>query len=427
MMICFSGRPDRVPVAARELGGRVDGVGAAAGGEEDRRAVHRRELGDLVGELHQRRIGKRAERVEGRELLELRADRVGDLVAAIADVHVPERGGGIEVGLALVVPHRRAAALRDHDLTACGRRHVREPSPQLRHVVSSFLAGAPSLTAACATASGTAALGAELDEERVRHAGGGVGGLLVERLGLEQRLRERVQLRALARAAGRVASACASSASRRTSASTSFCVSSEVWATPGSNGPSPSAGSTATGPMAALMPQRPDHLPRDRGHLLDVGLRARADAVVDQLLGDASAQRHAQAGLEIRLVVVEAIRVGGRERHAERHAARDDRDLAHGVGVRAEHADQRVPRLVVGGALAVVLRHHHAPLDAQHDLLDGVGEVGHLDRLVAAARGQQRGLVDEVREVGADHSRRGRGDRAEIDVGREREPSACAP
>ena len=54
-----------------------------------------------------------------------------------------------------------------------------------------------------------------------------------------------------------VASAWASSASRRTSASTIFWVSSEVWETPGSNGPSPSAGSTATGPIAGLMPQRP--------------------------------------------------------------------------------------------------------------------------------------------------------------------------
>ena len=37
------GAADRVPVAARELGRRVDGVGAAARGEEDRGAVHLRE------------------------------------------------------------------------------------------------------------------------------------------------------------------------------------------------------------------------------------------------------------------------------------------------------------------------------------------------------------------------------------------------
>ena len=43
-----------------------------------------------------------------------------------------------------------------------------------------------------------------------------------------------------------------------------------------------------------------------------------------------------------------------------------------------------------------------------------------VDDVVVAARGEQRGLVDEVREVGTDHSRRRRGDPAEVDVGRER-------
>ena len=94
--------------------------------------------------------------------------------------------------------------------------------------------------------------------------------------------------------------------------------------------------------------------------------------------------------------------------------------LRTGIGAGGQHADERVPGLVVGRAQAVVLRHHHAPLDAEHDLLDGVREVGHLDALVAAARGQQRGLVDEVGEVGAHHAGRRRGDRAEVDLGRER-------
>ena len=49
----------------------------------------------------------------------------------------------------------------------------------------------------------------------------------------------------------------ASSTSRRTSSSTSRWVVCEVSLAPGSNGPWPSEGSTAIGPIASLMPQRP--------------------------------------------------------------------------------------------------------------------------------------------------------------------------
>ena len=50
-----------------------------------------------------------------------------------------------------------------------------------------------------------------------------------------------------------------------------------------------------------------------------------------------------------------------------------------------------------------------------------------LDLLVVAARGEQRRLVDEVREVGADHPGRRRRERAEIDVRRRAARRACAP
>ena len=125
--------------------------------------------------------------------LSWRADRVGDLVAAVADVHVPERRGRVEVGLALVVPDRRAAALRDDDLASRRLGHIREPTPQLCHV-SSFVTGDGEPTAA-----GTApAAGDAVSVIDVRHPGGGVGGFLVERLGLEQRLGQRIELGALA-------------------------------------------------------------------------------------------------------------------------------------------------------------------------------------------------------------------------------------
>ena len=176
-------------------------------------------------------------------------------------------------------------------------------------------------------------------------------------------------------------------------------------------------------PMRAAHPPAPDHLARDLGQLLDVGLGARRQVAVDDLLGRSAAERDLDLRAQLLLRVVEAVGVRGRERHAERHAARDDRDLAHRVGALGEHPDDRVAALVVRGAALVLVGHHHLALCAEHDLLERVGEVGLLHLLVAAPRGEQRRLVDEVREVGADHAGRRRGDRAQVDVVGERNPA----
>ena len=87
----------------------------------------------------------------------------------------------------------------------------------------------------------------------------------------------------------------------------------------------------------------------------------------------------------------------------ERHAARDDRDLAHRVGAGRQHAEDRVPALVVGGPALVLVRDHHLALGPEHDPLHRVGEVLLDDVGVTAPRRQQRRLVDEIGQVGADH------------------------
>ena len=63
--------------------------------------------------------------------------------------------------------------------------------------------------------------------------------------------------------------------------------------------------------------------------------------------------------------------------------------------------------LVVGDPLAVVRVRDDLALGAEHDLLERVREVRALDLLVLAASGEQRGLVDQVREVRAHHAGRG--------------------
>ena len=78
---------------------------------------------------------------------------------------------------------------------------------------------------------------------------------------------------------------------RRTSSSISSCVLAETSDAPGRNGPAPSRGSTASGPIASLMPQRPTIWRAICGQLLDVGLGAGVDLAEDDLLGGAAAER----------------------------------------------------------------------------------------------------------------------------------------
>ena len=77
-------------------------------------------------------------------------------------------------------------------------------------------------------------------------------------------------------------------------------------------------------------------------------------------------------------------------------------------------------RLVVGGAAPVFGADHHLALGAEDDPLERVGEVGLGDKFVIPPRREQGCFVDEICEVGADHSRCPGGQPAEIDVRPER-------
>ncbi len=178
-------------------------------------------------------------------------------------------------------------------------------------------------------------------------------------------------------------------------------------------------------PELVAEPELGDHAPRQSRRAADVIRRAGRHAILakDQLLGDAAAEQadHHRLYLDLRLAVLVALRQ--KHRHAERAAARNDRDLVQRlVRLGVEHA-QRVAGLVVGGQLLLVLGHHHrAPLGAHHDLVLGLFELGHSDRALAAAGRHQRRLVDEIGEVGA-----GEAGRAARDHLRDRHPRRAAP
>ena len=98
---------------------------------------HRKTRGSAIGESWTRRstsssagrVGDVAERLEGLERAQLARDRLDHLLAAVADVGVPEARGAVEVALARVVPEVDALAARDHELVAGDGRHVRERVP----------------------------------------------------------------------------------------------------------------------------------------------------------------------------------------------------------------------------------------------------------------------------------------------------------
>ena len=93
----------------------------------------------------------------------------------------------------------------------------------------------------------------------------------------------------------------------------------------------------------------------------------------------------------------------------------------HLVGLVEVEADERVAHLVVRRDLSLLLRE-------QARLLLGAGDHAHdpllelllLDKLLALARREQRGLVDEVGEVGTREARRAGRERVELDVVRQR-------
>ena len=73
----------------------------------------------------------------------------------------------------------------------------------------------------------------------------------------------------------------------------------------------------------------------------------------------------------------------------------------HRVEPRQDAGDDRVARLVVRDDPALLVAHHALLLEPRDDAVDRVVEVLHLDGGLVLARREQRGLVDQVREIRA--------------------------
>ena len=175
------------------------------------------------------------------------------------------------------------------------------------------------------------------------------------------------------------------------------------------------------------MPHSQTMLARQLGGALEVVAGAGRDLSDRDLLGDAAAQQ--DRDLIVQVVARVVVLLVGRQllRQAERHAARDDRHLVDRIGVRQQHGEQRVAGLVDRrDPLLVVADDHRAALGAHQDLVLGELEVVHAHDLLVVARGVQRRLVHQVREIGAGEARRAARQHRDVDVVGQRNLAWCA-
>src|SRR5699024_9925313 len=153
-----------------------------------------------------------------------------------------------------------------------------------------------------------------------------------------------------------------------------------------------------------------------RSHL-DVRARAGGRVAEDQFLGGTAAHGEDEASEELGAVVHALIVFCGGHRVPAGAAAGQDGDLVDPLDVLHRPGGQRVAALVVGGDLLLVLGDdlrgaarptHHAV----GGLLQGVAG----DDVAVHARGQQRGLVEDVLQVRAGHARGALGQGGQVNV-----------
>ena len=161
-----------------------------------------------------------------------------------------------------------------------------------------------------------------------------------------------------------------------------------------------------------------DHVAGDVRRLLDVTGRTGGNILEEELLGNAAAERgddavkHLAAGREVLRVLGLAV-----PSEAAGRAARDDRDIVHGVGVLEEERRDRVAGLVVRRQAARTLGHDAALLLRAHDNLeDRLVDIRLHDEAALAARGHDGSLVEEILQIRAGKAGRAARDALEIDI-----------
>ncbi|CAB5338592.1 hypothetical protein IST4119_00347 [Burkholderia multivorans] len=129
------------PVLMHDAQHGVVAFGAAVAIEEVVEAG-RRDFGQHRREFDHRRMRSLEERVVERQLLQLPISGVGQLLAAVADVHAPEPGHAVDDLVAVGVPQIDAVGLHDHAAAgAVQRAHVGERMDVVRGVERAVFGG----------------------------------------------------------------------------------------------------------------------------------------------------------------------------------------------------------------------------------------------------------------------------------------------
>ena len=148
-----------------------------------------------------------------------------------------------------------------------------------------------------------------------------------------------------------------------------------------------------------------DHRAGDLGGLLNVGDRAGGRLAEHQFLRGAAAHGEHQSGDHLRTGHQALVVLGHRHRMAAGAPARQDGHLVDRFDVGHRPGRQRVPTLVVGGDLLLQFADDPALAPrAADDPVDGLLQRRAGDHGAVLPGGQQRGLVDHVRQVRAGHS-----------------------
>ena len=147
--------------------------------------------------------------------------------------------------------------------------------------------------------------------------------------------------------------------------------------------------------------QTRNHLARHLGRAFQVVARARRDVIAHELLGNATAQEHGELVEHLVLGLEEVILLRKLQCVAQGLTAADDRDLMNRIGMLQDVAHQGVTALVVSNRGALGFGHHAAlALRSGNHTLHRLLDLVHRDHRTMTTSGQQRRLVEQVRQIG---------------------------
>src|SRR3990167_4977581 len=161
------------------------------------------------------------------------------------------------------------------------------------------------------------------------------------------------------------------------------------------------------------------HVARQLGGTHDVVRRTGGHAIEAQghLLGDTATEQRADLAGQGALAQAVTILFRQEHGHTQGSPAGDDRHLVDRIMLGHQAANDGMTGLMERRVELFLVRHDHGfALGAHHDLVLGQLEFLHLDQALAGTRGKQRGLVDQVGQIGTGEARRTARNHRRLDI-----------